>query len=238
MFAPRSRAPSLAEMFRGLAMTPEQRERLCVAASDLQEAMRSKQGRSINCSVKERLRMRLRAQTAVNHLLEAFESPFAYDLTIDSSGPPDEDLKVLQARDLLRLLKKRIDGMTEAGLRKRWAGRDGRTDRASITSFETDLARQAVRQAGFCADPPDLLGLAVLRCFLSFTGGKVLSESAVRKRMAADDNRRAGQAALVPRIERLLAALKRFAVDDNRRAEQAALVRGLELVLAEVSGKL
>jgi hypothetical protein len=219
-------------------MTQEQRERLCMAASDLQEAMRRERGRSINCSVKERLRMRIRAQTAVNNLLEVFESPFACDLIFDSSAPPEEALRVLQARDLLPLLKKRIDGMTEVGLRKQWAGRDGRHDRARITSFETDLARQAVRQAGFCADPPDPLGLAVLRCFLSFTGGKILSESAVRKRIAVDDNRRAGQVALIPRIERLLAALKHIAGDDNRRAGQAGLVRALELVLAEVSGKL
>ena len=144
--------------------------------------------RSVSWSPKDRLEWLAHAKAAFADLSLALDASFRHDL-FDAAKTKQEEKQVGKFLDLLRVMEQLTDRITEKRIRERWAGADGRYARKVWTSIETDMARVSVRQAGFCVDPPDAVALEVLRRVLSFTSKTPLSISAVRKRIAADDER-------------------------------------------------
>ena len=179
------------EALKGLVLSTQQREILVLFMRELPEMRRVIEMtylRSVSWSLKERLEWFARAKAAFADLGLALDASFRHDL-FGAAKTKREEKQVGKFLDLLRVMARLTGGITEKRIRERWAGADRRYARKVWTGIETDMARISVRQAGFCVDPPDAVALEVLRRVLSFTSKTPLSISAVRKRIAADDER-------------------------------------------------
>ena len=149
--------------------------------------------RPIRWSPQERLGHFAQAKSALGSLTSTLDASFLDDL-FDAAKTEQEEALIGDFLRLLSAVMELTNRITEKRIRERWAGADGRAARKEWTSIETDTVRHYVRHAGFCVDPPDTVALEVLRRILSFTNETVLSISAIRKRIAADDKRVAAEA--------------------------------------------
>jgi hypothetical protein len=185
------------EALRGVAMSARQRAFLInVMREEHPEIKRSMDItllRPIRWSPQERLDHFAQAKGAFGSLISALHASFRHDL-FDAAKTEQEEKQVSKFLELLPAMAQLTSRITEKRIRERWAGADGRAARKEWTSIETDMVRHYVRHAGFNVDPPDIVALEVLRRILSFTNETVLSISAIRKRIAADDKRVAAEA--------------------------------------------
>jgi hypothetical protein len=85
---------------------------------------------------------------------------------------------------LLPVVKLTIDAMTSDNIHERWSdGSDRRTVNSERLDFEAFAALKLVQKAGFGIDPLEQETVELIRCIFAFTGQKMLSPSAVLKRL-------------------------------------------------------
>jgi hypothetical protein len=193
----RERAPPTPEeALNGLPLSEQQRAGLIQFMRefpDMQRGIEMTWLRPVSWSPKERLEWFAHAKAALGDLILALDASFRHDL-FDAAKTKREQKQVGIFLELLPVMEQLTARITEKRVRERWAGADGRSARKIWSSIETDFVRGFVRHAGFCVDPPDAAALEALRRVLSFTSKSVLSISAVRKRIVADDRRVAAEA--------------------------------------------
>ena len=85
--------------------------------------------------------------------------------------------------ELLPVVKRYIDDMTVDDIRERWDDDDRRAVNQRRIDYETDAVFDLVQKAGFALDEPDRQTLELIRRMFSYTGGKTVGISMVRKRL-------------------------------------------------------
>ena len=75
--------------------------------------------------------------------------------------------------------------MTVDDIRERWDDDDRRAVNQRRIDYETDAVFDLVQKAGFAVDEPNRQTLELIRRMFSYTGGKTVGISMVRKRLAA-----------------------------------------------------
>jgi hypothetical protein len=155
----------------------------------------------VTWSPAERLEHFVQAKAALGGLKLALDATFRREL-FDAAKTKREKAQVGKFIELLPVMTDFVGRITEQRTRKCWAHADRRSARKALNSIETDLVRLAVHHAGFRVYRPDAVGLEVLRGVLSYvTKTSLTTTSAVRKRIAADDERIADE-------ERIAAEMK------------------------------
>jgi hypothetical protein len=134
--------------------------------------------------LKGRKRNRDRVKRALKTLVDAFDTGFRHDL-LEST---DQDIG-RRFLDLLPLVKRSVDEMTDCHIRERWLGNDGRRMRVSLSAVEIDFVRHYVRMAGLATDPPNSEAREVMRRMLGFIRRKEIGSSAIRKRLKVENTR-------------------------------------------------
>jgi hypothetical protein len=92
----------------------------------------------------------------------------------------------VQFLELLPVVKRYIDKMTADDIRHRWNDDDRRAVNQRRIDYETEAVLDLVQRAGFDVEPPNPKTLELIRCMFAFIGQKMLSLSAVRKRLAVE----------------------------------------------------
>ena len=90
----------------------------------------------------------------------------------------------MQFLELLPVVKRYIDDMTADDIRERWDDDDRRAVNQRRIDYETDAVFDLVQKVGFALDEPDSQTLELIRRMFSYTGGKTVGISMVRKRLA------------------------------------------------------
>ena len=128
------------------------------------------------------------ARTALANLTKAFATPFRNDLIEAMNEARDgvcSDPRSMEFLKLLPMVKRTIDGMTVDDIRERWDDDDRRAVNQRRIDYETDAVFDLVQKAGFALDEPNRQTLELIRRMFSYTGGKTVGISMVRKRLAA-----------------------------------------------------
>jgi hypothetical protein len=184
------------EALRTMAITDEQRATLTSGLQLIRDEVLDYKGLAVaSPNLKERMRDLNLARTALTNLTKALATPFRNDLieAMDETVAPPRRIprrprkrRSVLFLELLPEVKAHIDAMDRASVRERW--NDG-SDRLSVNleclDYETDAVFNLVRKAGFTLDEPDKKTLDLIRRIFSYTGGKTVGISMVRKRLAA-----------------------------------------------------
>jgi hypothetical protein len=181
---------------KGLALLSEQRDMLIRGMSEIRaEVLSYEDLAKFSPNLKDRMRALDLTRTALTNLTKAFATPFRNDLIEvmdETKAPPRRIPRRAKKRrsvlflELLPEVKAHIDAMDRASVQKRWNdGSDRRSVNLECLEYETDAVLDLVQKAGFALDKPDGQTLDLIRRIFSYTGGKTVGISMVRKRMAA-----------------------------------------------------
>ena len=78
----------------------------------------------------------------------------------------------VQFLELLPVVKRYIDDMTDDDIRERWNDDDRRSVNSRRLDYETGAVLDLVQRAGFSIDDPDMPTLELIRAMFAYTGGK------------------------------------------------------------------
>ena len=183
------------EVLKTMAITDEQRDTLTSGLQTIRDGGSDYEGlAAASPNLKERMRDLNLARTALANLTKAFATPFRNDLIEamdETEALPGRITRRAKKRrsvlflELLPVVKRYIDDMTADDIRKHWGDDERRAVNQRRIDYETDAVFNLVQKAGFALDEPGVQTLDLIRRIFSYTGGKTVGISMVRKRLAA-----------------------------------------------------
>jgi hypothetical protein len=182
------------EVLKGLPLSVEQTGTLIPRMLEIRAETLDDEGLArASANLKQRMRDLNLARTALANLTKAFATPFRNDLIEVMEEPPHSlslsrrskpiIRKSVLFLELLPVVKSYIDKMTAADIRERWSGDDRRAVNRRRIDSETDAVFDLVQKAGFALEEPDRPTLELVRRVFSYTTGKTVGISMVRKRL-------------------------------------------------------
>ena len=184
------------EALKGLRLSIDQHDMLIRAMSEIRaEVLDYEFLAKASPNLKERMRDLNLARTALANLTKAFSTPFRNDLieametfprriSLDRI-PRTKKRRSVLFLELLPVVKAHIDTMDADDIRERWSDDDRRAVNQRRIDYESDAVFRLVQKAGFDLDEPARQTLELTRRIFSYTGGKDVGVSMVRKRLAS-----------------------------------------------------
>jgi hypothetical protein len=195
----RVKAPATPEeALKPIALTYEQRDTLTVGLYQIRNGMLEYEDLArASPNLKQRLLARRLAGTALANLTKAFATPFRNDLleAIEVEviqprrlGPhprPRAKRRSVLFLELLPVVKRYVDDMTADSIRECWNDDSRHAVNQRRIDYETDAVFDLAQKAGFALEEPDRQTLDLISCMFSYTSGKTVGTSMVRKRLKA-----------------------------------------------------
>jgi hypothetical protein len=185
------------EALKTITLTDEQRDTLTAGLQEIRNEVLDYGGLArASPNLKERMRDLRLARTALANLTRAFATPFRNDLieameveVISPRRLSRESRRSAKRRsdlllELLPVVKRYVDDMTVDDVRERWDDDDRRAVNRRRIEYETDAVFDIVQKADFALDEPDGQTLELIRRMFSYTSGRTVGISMVRKRLA------------------------------------------------------
>jgi hypothetical protein len=187
------------EALKAVATSDEQRVTLTAGLREIRNGVLGYEGLArASPNLKERMRDLNLARTALANLTKALATPFCNDLIeamdvelisprrLSRNSRPPAERHSMQFLQLLPVVKRYVDDMTIDDIRERWNdGSDRRSVNLERRDYETGAVFDLVQKAGFALGEPDGRTVELIRRMFSYTSGKMVGISMVRKRLAA-----------------------------------------------------